>query len=746
MVDDLARSLSTSNKCRWIPPSTVARREALTQESKNDLIFRKVRGILNKLTPEKFKKLSDDLLNTDLNSSVILKGVILLIFEKALDEPKYSSMYAQLCKRLTEEAPNFEPPNTPCTFRLLLLSKCRDEFENRSKIAEAFDLLGHVTPEDEERRQLAKRKMLGNIKFIGELGKLEILHESILHRCCQQLLEKKKRGMGSTKDQAEDLECLCQIMRTCGRILDTEKGKTLMDQYFDRMAMLAENQELPLRIRFMLRDAIELRRNRWVPRKATNMEGPMPIQQIRNEENHDRGYMGNMHGHSHGHGHGGRSGGNSGADRGMQEFFRSPLQTRGGMSDMLGSLTLGSGAPPVIQGQDKFGYNSNGYQSSGFRNQRHGGYGGGGGQQNFYQNQNRQNFNNKQQQQQQNFNNQGGSNKEIAPRFMHKMMQGQVNMEELSLRPAANSMMFKKNANLPKPPMGLNTGRQTEPLLMQPAQTSLLNQKSTPPILHKESPILIKQGSLDKNKASKKDKGPTKEEVLKKVDSMMEEYFTSSSLKDAISFYKEQKIPDRFVSEALHAVMGKSLDKGGKLATVTSGGDVLVLNSVLWVTDSERDLVSSFMTALKKESLITSTQFLDALKELVNQMAEKEQEIPRIFSHVAGFAAHTVAEELVMLSEVAELTEHGAHYPLFMLVLQQLHKSQGKVELTKVFTDSKVNLLHMLPEGDRTKERLAEILEDRDLGFLLPLLRIQAELWKQLQVRRSCWQMLPVQD
>lgn len=91
-------------------------------------------------------------------------------------------------------------------------------------------------------------------------------------------------------------------------------------------------------------------------------------------------------------------------------------------------------------------------------------------------------------------------------------------------------------------------------------------------------------------------------------------------------------------------------------------------------------------------------------------------------------------EELVALAEIAELTEHGAHYPLFMLVLQQLHKSQGKPSLSKLFTDSKVNLLHMLPEGDRTKERLAEILEDRDLGFLLPLLRIQAELWKQLQV------------
>lgn len=32
------------------------------------------------------------------------------VFEKALDEPKYSSMYAQLCLRLSQEAPNFDDP------------------------------------------------------------------------------------------------------------------------------------------------------------------------------------------------------------------------------------------------------------------------------------------------------------------------------------------------------------------------------------------------------------------------------------------------------------------------------------------------------------------------------------------------------------------------------------------------------------------------------------------------------------
>lgn len=37
-----------------------------------------------------------------------------------------------------------------------------------------------------------------------------------------------------------------------------------------------------------------------------------------------------------------------------------------------------------------------------------------------------------------------------------------------------------------------------------------------------------------------------------------------------------------------------------------------------------------------------------------------------------------------------------------------------------------------LPEADRTKERLSEILEERELTFLYPLLRIQADLARQL--------------
>lgn len=43
------------------------------------------------------------------------------IFEKALDEPKYSSLYAQLCHRLCDDAPNFEPPSSAVSVRFLIV-------------------------------------------------------------------------------------------------------------------------------------------------------------------------------------------------------------------------------------------------------------------------------------------------------------------------------------------------------------------------------------------------------------------------------------------------------------------------------------------------------------------------------------------------------------------------------------------------------------------------------------------------
>lgn len=106
--------------------------------------------------------------------------------------------------------------------------------------------------------------------------------------------------------------------------------------------------------------------------------------------------------------------------------------------------------------------------------------------------------------------------------------------------------------------------------------------------------------------------------------------------------------------------------------------------------------------------------------------------MPLVKSHVAGFVSHAIGDELITLKQAAEPLENGLHYPLFMLCLQCLHKNLGQIWLTDKFAESKINMMTMLPEIDRTKERLADILEDRSLSFLYPMLRVESELWKQV--------------
>jgi translation initiation factor 4G len=101
-VNDLTKS-SINNK--WIPQTLLrshqqANRNLIrTKEEKDNDVFRRCRALLNKLTPEKFDKLADDLANPSfgIDSPHLLKGVILLIFDKALAEPNYCSLCKLIC-------------------------------------------------------------------------------------------------------------------------------------------------------------------------------------------------------------------------------------------------------------------------------------------------------------------------------------------------------------------------------------------------------------------------------------------------------------------------------------------------------------------------------------------------------------------------------------------------------------------------------------------------------------------------
>ncbi|XP_063273540.1 eukaryotic translation initiation factor 4 gamma 3 isoform X6 [Prinia subflava] len=265
------------------------KRESQTEDPENvktQELFRKVRSILNKLTPQMFNQLMKQVTDLTVDTEERLKGVIDLVFEKAIDEPSFSVAYANMCRCLvTLKVPMADKPGSTVNFRKLLLNRCQKEFEKDKADDDVFEkkqkeLEAATTPEEktrlhdelEEAKDKARRRSIGNIKFIGELFKLKMLTEAIMHDCVVKLLK---------NHDEESLECLCRLLTTIGKDLDFEKAKPRMDQYFNQMEKIVKERKTSSRIRFMLQDVIDLRLCNWVSRRAD--QGPKTIEQIHKE-------------------------------------------------------------------------------------------------------------------------------------------------------------------------------------------------------------------------------------------------------------------------------------------------------------------------------------------------------------------------------------------------------------------------------------------------------------------------------
>ncbi|KAF1786724.1 Armadillo-type fold [Phytophthora cactorum] len=254
--------LDINEETRWKPSHAKSRLDEPVENAEASL--KEAKSILNKLSIEKFDKLSDQLIEVAVRGLEVLKGVIEMVIAKAQMEWHFSTMYAELCAKIAQTAmpaitleEGEVVTDTHKLFRKLLLQRCQKEFEAKPEI-EGLESL----PEDgrREKELIMKRASLGHIRF------QRMLSSRIMHECVGILF-----GDVSAPDE-ESLECLCNLLSTIGQALEgnaREKAElNHINGYYASIKKLSgESTLLCTRVRFMLQDLLELRKNRWVARR-----------------------------------------------------------------------------------------------------------------------------------------------------------------------------------------------------------------------------------------------------------------------------------------------------------------------------------------------------------------------------------------------------------------------------------------------------------------------------------------------
>jgi len=241
-------------------------------EKSDEEVVRAMKGILNKLTIEKFPQLYQQMISCGIKTAGHLEQLIQEVFEKATTQHHFIDMYADLCAHLHshfKENPIMDSPST--TFKHILLNACQTSFE---KNLSPPDNLASLSPEERTAAEFEyKMRTIGNIRLVGALLVRKMLASKVMFAIIEELL---------SKPTSEALETLAALLTVVGGEFDrpTFANRTALNAIFLQVQALAKKKSTASRVRCLLKDVLDLRAAGWLDKKPKKMEKPTTLGEV----------------------------------------------------------------------------------------------------------------------------------------------------------------------------------------------------------------------------------------------------------------------------------------------------------------------------------------------------------------------------------------------------------------------------------------------------------------------------------
>ena len=285
-------------------------KKKIDEEAEKDPIRFKITEYLNNLTVDNYKNTAEkiyEIIEKDIENQEKFLDVL---FNKSVNEKAFVGLYAKLCKdfdkKLPQKAPLKDDKKTDkvkkynSIMRTKLLDKCREIFkiENNEKFDEYIKV-----QDKQERNMKLKNFVLGNVNFIGELIKIQILSKKIVKQCLNNLFARFNDAKSYESLKMVNLEAIVILLNNFGTLLKEKEAKlkeddkkafnSVVDEYLQKLEEIINKNDTSIDqpIKYKIINLIDKSKNNWEKskfEKSIEAKGKKDLEEEEENEKNDK--------------------------------------------------------------------------------------------------------------------------------------------------------------------------------------------------------------------------------------------------------------------------------------------------------------------------------------------------------------------------------------------------------------------------------------------------------------------------